>query len=70
MHEASHCISCRDDGGYIIYLNQALQQPDAAHFVETVMQEVNGHVNNKHWHLTKRSEVPPDVEVIPSVWSL
>jgi hypothetical protein len=56
--------------GGIMYLNQALQQPDAAHFVEAVGQEVNGHVNNKNWRLTKRSKVLPDVEVVPLVWSL
>ena len=56
--------------GDIMYLNLALQQPDAAHFVEAVVQEVNGHVKNNHWQLTKCSEVPPDVEVISSVWSL
>jgi hypothetical protein len=52
-----------------MYLNQALQQPDAAHFVEAVVQEVNGHVNNNHWRLTKCSKVLSDVEVAPSVWS-
>jgi hypothetical protein len=56
--------------GDIMYLNQALQQPDAAHFVEAVVQEVNGHVNNNHLRLTKRSKVPSDVEVVPYVWSL
>ncbi len=56
--------------GDIMYLNQALQQPDAAHFVEAVVQEMNGHIDNNHWRLTKRSKVPPDVEVVPSVWSL
>ncbi len=56
--------------GDIMYLNQALQQPDAAHFVEAVVQEVNGHVDNNHWWLTKCSKVSSDVEVIPSVWSL
>ncbi len=54
----------------IMYLNQALQQPDAAHFVEAVVQEVNGHVDNNHWRLTKRSKGPSDMEVISSVWSL
>ncbi len=63
---AFHAEMMRD----IMYLNQALQQPDAAHFVETVVEEVNGHVNNNHWRLTKHSKVPSEVEVIPSVWSL
>ncbi len=56
--------------GDIMYLNQALQQPDAAHFMEAVVQEVNGHVNNNHWRLTKHSKVPSDMEGVPSVWSL
>jgi hypothetical protein len=56
--------------GDIMYLNQVLKQPDASHFVEAVITEVNGHVNNKHRQLTKQSEVPPDVDVLPSVWSL
>ncbi len=56
--------------GDIMYLNQALNQPDASHFVEAVIAEVNGHVDNKHWQLTKRSKVPPDVDVLPSVWSI
>jgi hypothetical protein len=56
--------------GNIMYLNQALKQPDASSFVEAVIAEVNGHVDNKHWQLTKQSEVPPDIDVLPSVWSL
>ena len=56
--------------GNIMYLNQALKQPDTSSFVEAVIAEVNGHVNNKHWQLTKQSEVPPDVDMLPSVWYL
>ncbi len=35
--------------GDIMYLNEALGQPDAAHFVKAVITEINGYVNNKHW---------------------
>ncbi len=56
--------------GDIMYLNQALNQPDAPHFVEAVITEMNGHVNNKHWQLTKHSEVPPDIDVLLLVWSM
>jgi hypothetical protein len=56
--------------GNIMFLNQTLKQPDASNFVKAIITEVNGHVNNKHWQLTKQSEVPPDVNVLPSVWSL
>ena len=36
------------------------------------MKEVSGHIDSKHWKLIniKRDEVPKDVEVMPSVWSM
>ena len=39
--------------GDIMYLHQALHQPDAKEFVKTVVKEVNGHVDNKNWMLVK-----------------
>ena len=39
--------------GDIMYLNQALHQPDADKFVEAAITEINGHVDNKHWNRTK-----------------
>ena len=56
--------------GDIMYLQQALRQPDASHFVDAVISEVNGHVMNKNWALIKRSEVPEDADVVPSVWAM
>jgi hypothetical protein len=34
--------------GDIMYLYQALRQPDAREFVEAVIKEVNGHIDNDH----------------------
>jgi hypothetical protein len=56
--------------GDIMYLHQALRQPDAREFVEAVIKEVNGHINNDHWWLIPRPEVPEGIEVIPSVWAM
>ena len=56
--------------GDTMYFHQALQQPDAAEFVKALIKEVNGHIENKRWKLVKRSEVPKDVDIIPSVWSM
>ncbi len=44
--------------GDILYLQQALRQPDAKEFVQAVIKEVNGHVECKIWTLKKRSKVP------------
>jgi hypothetical protein len=34
--------------GDVMYLHQALRQPDFKEFVEAVIKEVNGHVDNNH----------------------
>ncbi len=56
--------------GDIMYFQQALNQPDAEHFIKAVIKEINGHVDNEHWVLTKRDEVPDDAQIVPSVWSM
>ncbi len=56
--------------GDIMYLHQALRQPDAREFVKAVIKKVNGHIDNNHWKLIPRTEVPEDTEVVPSVWAM
>jgi hypothetical protein len=56
--------------GDVMYLHQALRQPDSMEFMEAVIKEVNGHVNNNHWKLIPCTEVPEGTEVIPSVWAM
>jgi len=54
--------------GDIMYLQQALRQHNAKEFVQAVVKETNGHVDCDNWTLKKRSEVPGDVQIVPSVW--
>jgi hypothetical protein len=56
--------------GDIMYLQQVLKQPDAKEFFQAVIKEVNGHVDSNNWMLQKQSNVPEDVQIVPSVWSL
>ncbi len=56
--------------GEIMYLHQALKQPDAKEFVQAVIKEVNRHMDSKDWMLRKQSKVLEDVQIVPSVWSL
>jgi hypothetical protein len=56
--------------GDIMYLQQALSKPDAKEFVDTVVKEINGHVDCNNWTLKKQSKVPEDIQIVPSVWSL
>ncbi len=45
--------------GEIMYLNQALKQPDADEFVKAVVKEVDGHVKAKRWKVIKRKVSSP-----------
>jgi hypothetical protein len=56
--------------GDIMYLHQALQQPDAREFMQAVIKELNGHINNDHWKLIPHTEVPEGTEVVPSLWAM
>jgi hypothetical protein len=56
--------------GDIMYLQQALKQPNAKEFVQAVIKEVNGHVGSNNWMLQKQSKVPEDIQIVLSVWSL
>ncbi len=35
--------------GYIMYFQQALNQPDAVHSVKAIVKEVNGHESIEIW---------------------
>jgi hypothetical protein len=39
--------------GDIMYLQQALKQPDAKELVQAIIKEVNGHVDSNNWMLQK-----------------
>jgi hypothetical protein len=56
--------------GDIMYLQQALRQPDAKEFVNAVVKEINGHVDNQNWELVPRDTVPAEAQIVPSVWSM
>jgi hypothetical protein len=56
--------------GDIIYLHQALHKLDTRELVEAAIKEINYHINNNHWKLIPRTEVPEDTEVMPSLWAL
>jgi hypothetical protein len=50
-----------------MHFGQAMQQPDSRQFVDAVVKELNGHVDNQNFKLVKRSEVPADKPIQQSV---
>ena len=53
-----------------MYFSQTIHQPDGKQFVEAIVKEVNGHVENQNRHLNKRSEVPEGKPIQQSVWAM
>jgi hypothetical protein len=56
--------------GDIMYLHQAVRQPDSREFVEAVIKELSGHIDNNHWKLIPNTEVPEGTKIVPSVWAM
>ena len=53
-----------------MYFAQEIEQPDSKQFVDAIVKEVNGHVENRNWKLIKRSEVPVCEPIQQSVWAM
>ncbi len=51
-------------------ISQAIEQPDLKQFVDAIVKEVNGHVENQNWKLVKRSKVPVGESIQQSVWAM
>jgi predicted SnoaL-like aldol condensation-catalyzing enzyme len=53
-----------------MYWNKALQQPDSAQFVQTAKDEINTNETNKHWVVVMMNQVPKNMAILDSVWSM
>ena len=53
-----------------MYWHQAMQQPDKREFLEAAKSEVKSHVDNEHFVLIKRANLPKGTKVLASVWSM
>ena len=53
-----------------MYWHQAMKQPDKAQFLQAAKDEVKSHVDNEHFVLFKRGDLPKGMKVLDSVWSM
>ncbi len=63
-------IHTRRKDGWHHVSSASTQTANVKEFVQAVIKKVNGHVDCNNWTLQKRSKVPDDVQLIPSVWAL
>ena len=53
-----------------LYMHQALKQHDSDKFIDAMVKEIRDHEVRFHWRVVKRSTVPSDQKVLPSVWAM
>lgn len=54
----------------ILYLDEALMQPDRHEFVKAMLKEVRDHERRGHWKVIPKWMVPPGRRILPAVWSM
>ena len=53
-----------------MYYHEAMREPDREQFKEAMKKEVEAHTQNQVWELIKKSTVPKDHKIMPSVWAM
>jgi len=56
--------------GDVMYLHQALQQPDKEEFLKAMVKEISTHQKRKHWKVVPIKEVPENIKILDSVWAI
>jgi Reverse transcriptase (RNA-dependent DNA polymerase)/GAG-pre-integrase domain len=54
----------------VMYMDQALREPDGEQFRKAMGDEVAAHTDNDHWEIIPRSLVPEGTKVLPAVWAM
>jgi hypothetical protein len=53
-----------------LYMHEAMRQPDKKEFIKAMKKEVYSHEVNDHWERVKRTNIPKQHKVLPSVWAM
>jgi hypothetical protein len=54
----------------VMYMHQALQQPDKKQFLEAMQKEVAAHTDNGNWVIMSRAKVPKGEKILPLIWAM
>lgn len=54
----------------IMYVEQALKEPDAPQFRAAMEAEVQAHVDGEHWVVIEKNSLPEGTKVLPAVWAM
>jgi hypothetical protein len=54
----------------VMYLDQAMKEPDRIEFEKAMIKEVTTHTDNQHWLIIEKTAVPNGVDILPAVWAM
>jgi hypothetical protein len=54
----------------VMYMDQAMKEPDSEQFQLAMLKEVKAHTDNGHWTIVRRDAVPDGVDILPAVWAM
>jgi Reverse transcriptase (RNA-dependent DNA polymerase) len=54
----------------VMYLDQAMKEPDRAKFEEAMLKEVKAHTDNGHWKIVHKRSIPRGTKILPAVWAM
>ena len=54
----------------VMYIDQAMKEPDKPQFEAAMIKEVDTHTKNRNWVIISKSDVPEGVKVLPAVWAM
>lgn len=54
----------------VMYLHNALKQPDRKQFIEAMRKEVSMQSKSGNWNIVHRSKVPRNASILPAVWAM
>jgi Reverse transcriptase (RNA-dependent DNA polymerase)/GAG-pre-integrase domain len=54
----------------VMYLHEAMKQPDRKEFVQAMVDEVTTHTERGHWKIIEIGKVPVGTKILPAVWAM
>jgi hypothetical protein len=54
----------------IMYLHEAMREPDKKQFVQAMIDEVTTHTERGHWKIIPITDVPTGTKILPAVWAM
>lgn len=67
MHPLAYKASTDPD---IMYLHQAMKEPDKHEFVKAMQKEVEDQMSNGNYTIVHKDDVPEDKVILPAVWQM